>query len=513
MPCRWRRLRRSPAVSTSTNVRSPCSSTVSTVSRVVPGTAETRTRSWPSRRFRRLDLPTFGRPRIATRTASSPTGARPPPGSRSTMVSSRSPVPCPWRPESGTGSPRPSRWNSSAFASWAGSSILFAIRITGLRERRRMPAISSSPGVMPDCASTTKRTRSASAIAACACSAMPRVIGDGSAMSTPPVSTSRNSRPDHSQISSLRSRVTPGVSCTTAAREPVSRLISVDFPTLGKPTIATVPSSPATSPASPDKWLGVSFAIAPSHFAQRSGRWSRVQGATELVHVHQEVPQRPDRAADLARGLAVALAVRRQAAEVHRLAPGDRDRVEVSELPELAAGDRGGHDRDALLQRDHRGAALRLARHAALLPRPFDEEPDGAAVRDELTREAHRLAVGLPAPDGVGAEGADQLAHPRHPVQLDLGHVVDRPRRGGSEGGRVDPREVIQREDDAALQRDVLGAVHPEGRNRLRQRLERHAADRPDCLGGAHQAGSRSRTSSSMRVTTSSISSSVVSIR
>src|SRR5207253_1514335 len=47
----------------------------------------------------------------------------------------------------------------------------------------------------------------------------------------------------HSQISSFRSRVTPGVSCTTAARVPVSRFTIVDLPTFGKPTIATVPMS------------------------------------------------------------------------------------------------------------------------------------------------------------------------------------------------------------------------------------------------------------------------------
>src|SRR5204862_333937 len=52
--------------------------------------------------------------------------------------------------------------------------------------------------------------------------------------------------PFHSQTSSLRSRVTPGVSCTTAARDSVSRLTSVDLPTFGKPTIATVPSSAAS---------------------------------------------------------------------------------------------------------------------------------------------------------------------------------------------------------------------------------------------------------------------------
>ena len=51
--------------------------------------------------------------------------------------------------------------------------------------------------------------------------------------STPPVSISLKVRPFHSQSSSLRSRVTPGRSCTTASRVPVRRLISEDLPTFG----------------------------------------------------------------------------------------------------------------------------------------------------------------------------------------------------------------------------------------------------------------------------------------
>ncbi len=66
-----------------------------------------------------------------------------------------------------------------------------------------------------------------------ACSTIPRAIGDGSTTSTPPVSTIANRLPFHSQTSSLRSRVTPGVAWTTAARDSVSRLISVDLPTFG----------------------------------------------------------------------------------------------------------------------------------------------------------------------------------------------------------------------------------------------------------------------------------------
>ena len=48
--------------------------------------------------------------------------------------------------------------------------------------------------------------------------------------------------PFQSQRSSLRSRVTPAVSWTTAALLCVSRLTSVDLPTFGNPTMATVPA-------------------------------------------------------------------------------------------------------------------------------------------------------------------------------------------------------------------------------------------------------------------------------
>ena len=93
MPWRCLRLRRMPAVSMRTNVRLPRASTVSIESRVVPGCSATITRSSPSRAFSRLDLPTLGRPRIATRIAASPASAGPLPGRRATIASSRSPVP------------------------------------------------------------------------------------------------------------------------------------------------------------------------------------------------------------------------------------------------------------------------------------------------------------------------------------------------------------------------------------------------------------------------------------
>ena len=203
-------------MSTSTNVESSRRSTVSIESRVVPGTSETITRSRPTSAFRSDDLPTFGRPRIATLIASSPTGRSPWPGSRATISSRRSPEPWPCSAEIGIGSPSPRRWNSSASRSRRGSSSLFASTSTGRRDdaqdlrellvagrhaRGRVDHEEHEVGLLDGLARLRRDLRAER---------------PGVGRSTPPVSMSRNVVPDHSQRSSLRSRVTPGVSWTTA---------------------------------------------------------------------------------------------------------------------------------------------------------------------------------------------------------------------------------------------------------------------------------------------------------
>src|SRR5690606_6376319 len=94
-----------------------------------------------------------------------------------------------------------------------------------------------------------KTTTSASAMAAIACSrvscailASPSVVPDFSSSSSmrPPVSTTMNSTPIHSASPYVRSRVVPGSFCTIARRSPIIRLKSVDFPTFGRPTRATI---------------------------------------------------------------------------------------------------------------------------------------------------------------------------------------------------------------------------------------------------------------------------------
>ena len=97
-------------MSTKRYVHPPNSTTVSTASRVVPGASCTIERSSPMRRLNSVDFPTFGRPRIATRTSptsSSDASASVGSGKRPTTASRRSPVRLPCSAETATGSPRP----------------------------------------------------------------------------------------------------------------------------------------------------------------------------------------------------------------------------------------------------------------------------------------------------------------------------------------------------------------------------------------------------------------------
>src|SRR6266545_1635386 len=425
MPCRWWRLRRSPAVSMRTKERSPRWKIVSIASLVVPGVSETITRSWPRIAFSRLDFPTFGRPRIATPIASSLTASRPVPGSLATIASRRSPVPWPCTAETGTGSPSPSRWNSSASASWDGSSILLASSNTGLRATRRSAASSSSPGVTPARASVTNRTRSASATAARACSTTERVIGEGSSMSTPPVSISRNCLPFHSQTSSFRSRVTPGVSWTTACREAVRRLTSVDFPTFGKPTTATVPASVAGG----------------------SGRESGTDKLFDPLHDVVDAELRGIEKLRVGRGLhpcGIALVAKPQVG-------GEGVRTDARTLSDPAAR--------ALL-----GVGDEVHLHLGV------RRDDGSDVPPLDDRVALVRELPLPIPHdrsdrGMAGHGGDDLVHPRFPDLL--GDVVARDPHLGVlvEGHRIAARQLLELrlvfERNLPLQREPgQSAVH-----------------------------------------------------
>lgn len=94
--------------------------------------------------------------------------------------------------------------------------------------------------VTPSLASTTKRMRSAvcMAMSASVATASPKLSSSVAPM--PPVSMSVQGELLMLQGADMRSRVTPGWSCTMAILRPARRLKRADFPTFGRPTMATV---------------------------------------------------------------------------------------------------------------------------------------------------------------------------------------------------------------------------------------------------------------------------------
>jgi hypothetical protein len=141
------------------------SSSTSIASRVVPGWSNAITRSSPSRRFTSVDLPTLGRPTMATRGWSGASS-----GSRSTgngasasSISWRTPSPC--SAEIATGMPSASSWNSAVTTSSRMPSVLLTARNTVACASRSCCAMRLSCGESPARPSVTKMMTSASAIA------------------------------------------------------------------------------------------------------------------------------------------------------------------------------------------------------------------------------------------------------------------------------------------------------------------------------------------------------------
>ena len=117
-------------------------------------------------------------------------------------------------------------------------STLLATSITFLCDLRSKVKRDSSSSSAPTWASTTKSTKSDSAIASSAPAVIFSEIPSG-LTSQPPVSINKNVRPFHSASYLTRSRVTPGVSSTIASLRPIMRFTSVDLPTFGRPITAT----------------------------------------------------------------------------------------------------------------------------------------------------------------------------------------------------------------------------------------------------------------------------------
>jgi len=169
--------------------------------------------------------------------------------------------------------------------------------------------------------------------------------------------------------------------------------------------------------------------------------------------------------------------------------------------------DRAADDRHVLLHGDHRGARLHDAGHTGALARPFDEDAEAAAVAHDLAHVPHRLPIRLAAADRERAELTDELPEPRDAMHLGLRDVEGVARVRDREERDVDPREVVERDDDAAFPWDPLLAVGAQPRRARGERAERVPADEPRDVLPLHD-----RTSASICSTTSSTVLFVVSI-
>src|SRR3954453_8036659 len=144
-------------------------------------------------------------------------------------------------------------------------------------------------------------------------------------------------------------------------------------------------------------------------------------------------------------------------AQADRLPEGDRDRMEIAEPPVLRAVDRAAHDGRALLHGDHRRARKHLA-GLTLLPRPLREHAQRIATPHDVAHDADRLAVGLTTTHRRRPEEPDERADDRVVVRLLLRDVVERSWHDGTERPRIEPREVVEAEDQGAVGRNALAA-------------------------------------------------------
>ena len=255
---------RIPAVSKMRNGVPIQSSVTAIASRVIPASGPVSRRSSPRMALTSVDLPAFGRPttaiwigRPAGSAAPSPSSSTlsstgwPPststisdaPGNPAAIGSSacrRSSMPSPCSAESATGSPSPSSQASISPASAARPSALLATRITRAARLRSSSVSVRSTGVTPARASIMNRQTSAASIARSVSARIRPGRLASVASSRPAVSIAVKRSGPSRPAPSRRSRVTPGWSSTSASRRPTRRLKSVDLPTFGRPTMATV---------------------------------------------------------------------------------------------------------------------------------------------------------------------------------------------------------------------------------------------------------------------------------
>ena len=224
------------------NVRLCHFSRASTVSRVVPGmslTIDALFAQQPIEQRRLADVRAGRRWRPRSRARSRGRRCRAAWAGVATISSSRSPIPGRARLQSRSRARiRAGRTRAPGRARACRRSC--SRRATaGTSAPRRVDAISSSAGTSPSRPSTTKTSRSAVSSARRPCATTSSWSGSSLAPNMPPVSTRLKATPRQSAGKALTSRVVPATGVTIARREPVIRLKSVDFPTLGRPTSTT----------------------------------------------------------------------------------------------------------------------------------------------------------------------------------------------------------------------------------------------------------------------------------
>ena len=217
----------------------------STASRVVPAMGETMARSSPVSALSRVDLPTLGRPMIATLI---PAGALR--GSSTVCFvageSSRSRGRA-GRPRRFRAPPIPGRRRQSRAEELVGQAVA-NLRVD-LVDRQRdgfaqaLEHLGEVAIAAGDFGAPVHQEDDVGGVFAGRTSAWRRIcpgMYSWSCTTMPPVSISSKRRPSCSAVPCIRSRVMPGSSPTMERRCPVMRLKRVDFPTLGLPTMTTV---------------------------------------------------------------------------------------------------------------------------------------------------------------------------------------------------------------------------------------------------------------------------------
>ena len=148
-----------------------------------------------------------------------------------------------------------------------------------------------------------------------------------------------------------------------------------------------------------------------------------------------------------------------------------------------------GQDRGAGLERQPADAAMRDGERAPPDPGALGKDAERAAALEDAAGGLERLAVGLPAPDRVGAEPVEDPALPRRLEELDLGDVVHgpAPRQHRPEDERVEEAAVVGGDDQAAVDRCVLLAEalqpEPDQERRLQDAAGDEVDDPVDALG------------------------------